>query len=472
MRVKFSRTLAIGALCSACVCGWLSAGIEAPPPPPSGPGSAPPAPTPAAPPAAAPGPSAAPSPPTLNPPAAGDELREIVIVLHDGRVFSGRLLEQTADRYVLEIAGIRTVFEAEKVERANLRPTVSERYAQWRATLADTDAEGLVMLSEWLERSGRADLALLEMEALTARLPENVAVRRRAQVLRSVVEMQAAGRQNAAPSGGAGAGRPGRPEEDAGGTGAGPAGPDGVPLLTREQTNLIKVMELDLARPPRVIVPRETMERAMARFAQNPEVPASREARDALLRRPGLEQLDLLFRLRAREFYPEVDVQGLPESLRLFRDGPHREYVINSCATSGCHGGENGGRLRLSRTRANSEITALTNFYILSQFQVSPPDGKGPVPLLDWRDPERSPLIELGLPRAESRFPHPPVVRSVSGLDVWRPTLLSREDRRATDIAAWMNSMIKPRPEYSLNYQPLRPFVPGTQAPAPAASPR
>lgn len=425
-------------------------------------------------PAAPPLPTPAPAPggnlPATNPgpasaPAA--EPREIVLVLFDGRVFTGQLVERTPERYVLSIAGINTTFAADQVERATLKASVTERYTQWRGTLADSDAEGLLALADWLERAGRPDLALTEMEALASRQPDNPAVRRRAQMLRSLIELERSKPGVGQPVPGAGPGT---------GAGAGDSaeepGPDGVPLLTREQANLMKVFELDLARPPRVIVPREVVERAIAKYAQSPEVPTSREGRDALLRRPPLEQLDLLFRLRAREFYPEVEVLGLPEPLKRFRDGPHREYVINSCATSGCHGGETGGRLRLSRTRPNSEVTVLTNFYILSQFQVNGPDGKGPVPLLDWKSPDRSPLMQMGLPRSESIFPHPPVVRSASGLDVWRPALLSREDRRAKEIAGWLESMVKPRPEYTLKYDPIRPFVPGTPVVPPASNPR
>jgi hypothetical protein len=440
------------ARCAAVSAGTLAlAGliVAAPTAPPNTP-----APLPVPVPVPAPAPSAPTSPST--------EPREATVFLKDGRAFTGVLIERTSTRVVLRIANIDTPLSADQIERVSVRATVSERYAEWRKELRADDIEGVFRLSEWLETQGRPEDALVELRSLLPHHPESKVLRDRLASVQSMVEMRAR------------AVREGVRNPATGPTGAPDAGADDrssgageiVPLLTPEQLTLIKVMELDLARP-QVHVPREVAEKLFEQYADNPLVPPTREGREALLRKGPSALMELMFRLRAREFYTQVQVRNLPTALADFRSKVHEPYVLNSCATSGCHGSaEGGGRLVLATKRPNSEATLLTNFHILSQFRVRSPDGASTVALINIEEPERSPLLQMGLPRKDAIYPHPPVVRSLSGIDSWKPTLTGSGDRRAKDFVSWVRGLYTPRPSYTLDYTPLKPFEPPASGPA------
>lgn len=241
-------------------------------------------------------------------------------------------------------------------------------------------------------------------------------------------------------------------QERAGGDGADAprAGRPVFPHLTPYQINLIKVYETDLADPPRMQVSQEVVTKVMDEYAGHELIPTTREGRAAMLRMPPARILDLMFRLRARQYYGEVQVQGEPKSMRLFRDNVHGAWLINSCATANCHGGPYAGRLWLSANRRNAEDTIYTNFLILERFRLA--DG---TPLIDYDAPARSPLLQMGLPREDSLHPHPLVATGRSSR--WRPVFRTADEARYRDSIAWINSMYRPRPEYPIDYTPPKP---------------
>jgi hypothetical protein len=156
-----------------------------------------------------------------------------------------------------------------------------------------------------------------------------------------------------------------------------------------------------------------------------------------------------MFRVRARDLYGEVKVLDHPRSMQQFRDQVHRSWVVNSCATTRCHGGSDAGRLMLSSRRQASDAAVYTNFLILERFRLE--DG---TPLINYDDPARSPLLHLGLPRDISRFPHPVVPTQDGRGDLWRPVFRNPGDRRFQEAIDWMNAMYRPRPEYPVDYTP------------------
>jgi len=203
----------------------------------------------------------------------------------------------------------------------------------------------------------------------------------------------------------------------------------------------MRVFEIDLSDPPRLTVPRSTVERLLIDYATSPLIPETKEGREALLRAPPRKILDLMFRLRARDRYADVEVLDDPASMRAFRDDVHSTWIANSCATTACHGGGSAGALWLTPRRPTSPRSVYTNFFIIDRFRLS--DG---TPLIDYENPGRSPLLQLGLPRSDSIVPHP----DVRG---WTPVFRSRDVRRFRQAVEWIESMYRPRPEYELDYE-------------------
>jgi len=365
----------------------------------------------------------------------------VVVMLKDGSRLAGELVRVEPGRYVVRVAGVELRIESSDVERVVAQRPLAERYREMRALIDDADAPRLLELVEWLRSNGLLDEAIGEVEHVLRLDPTHVeAARLREEVLRQI-DLRDKARETRGSGGG---------EERGGPAGAASRAAE-IPLLTDEQVNLIKVYELDLDRPPKFVVDRTTVERLLREYADSPLIPTTREGREEFLRLPATRILDVMFRVQARDLYREVRVEGHPESLRRFRDDVNRAWLATTCASTACHGGDKAGEFQLAWRRPTHERSFTTNFLIVQRFRLK--DG---TPLLNYDEPERSPLLQLGLLRHDSLTPHPEV-------EGWSPVFRTMGDRRFLDGVAWIRSLYRPRPEIPVQYPPKR-----EEGPAPA----
>jgi len=337
-------------------------------------------------------------------------------------------------------------FPTDRVDRVRTLPPVLERYKELRNAAGENDIDQRIALIRWLADRKQEEVALAEAELLLQKNPKHVGTRKLAEDLRARVDLlvkTAKGDQPPAPP----TDDTPTPADD------GRIPPREFPFLTEAQIAILKVYEVDLTAKPRIVFPREAVSRMLEEYASNPLVPASREGKDAILRQDPAETVQMMFKLRAREFYDKVRVVDQPESMRKFRDDVQRVTLMGGCATSQCHGGRDAGRFVLSTFRPNTDTTLYTNFYIITKFKTS----LG-LPLVNWENPQQSLLLQLALPPELSRYRHPPVIKD--GKNVWRPPLTGPEDRRARAIVDWITSAYRPRPDYTFDYTPYRPFTP------------
>ncbi|MBY0262931.1 MAG: hypothetical protein K2Q20_11340, partial [Phycisphaerales bacterium] len=369
------------------------------------------------------------STPTPDP----DDATEMLVLLKDGRRISGTVSKQNAQEIVLVIAGIPTRFPTSDIERFEVLPSLFERYRQLREAVGE-DPDQIVKLAEWLQTREKYEWAYAEVQRALKADPSHPQALKLSTLLEQQIQLKA--KRQAKPK-----------EEDEEEAGAGVPKPGPLPrvdfpLLSQEQVDLIKVFEIDLAANPRLIIPRETIAKVLDANAAHPLVPITREGREAIFRKSPAEVLDFMFRLQAREFYKDVQVIDPPKPMQLFRDQVARTWLLNSCATTQCHGGMDAGRLVLFNRRANAERSLYTNFLILSRYRTA--DG---TPLIDFESPERSVLLQMGLPRGRSRTPHPPVFRGVGARDAFKPVFQTDQDRAFQAGGDWIKSLYKPRPE-------------------------
>jgi tetratricopeptide (TPR) repeat protein len=399
---------------------------------------------------------------------ADENLGQTELVLVDRRRIVGRTIATTAESVTIAIAGVPTTFAMADIDVIRKLPPLEEQYERLRAATRDNDVDGLLRLAEWLRSRGRYTLALRELSAALAADPTN----RAALEQRTLIEQQqrlahisrwraaerererlARERQETGPDGVET--QQAEPQAEA----LEGAGPRRIfPLLTSDQINLIRVFETDLADPPKMRIPRDVVMDFLDAYAGQPvegrgTVPVSPDGRDLFARQRPVEILRWFFDLRAREFYPRVEVQENPRSLRLFRDTVHRTWLMNSCATSKCHGGEEAGRLFLYNRNPSRDESAITNLFILDSYRTN--DG---LPLVDYREPERSVLLQYGLPRNQAVTPHPPVEGVTRR---WQPAFDGPQDRRFRDAVNWILSMYPNRTGYPIEYSPP---VPGQLA--------
>lgn len=373
--------------------------------------------------------------PVVSPPSQG--LPEATIHFKDGKQLTGLVVDLTEEEVVLRVSGVSASFDRATIDHIERLAPVEERYLQMRKAIGD-DGQQLTLLVRWLLERERFDLALQEARRAVALAPDDTEAVRLLRVVEGRIELMKNRRPELAD----------RPREAPQPAGPAPSPPQ-FPLLTEAQINLLKVYEVDLDSPPRLIVSRRTVEDLLAAYADHPLVPSSVEGRDAILRWRDEQVLDLMFRLRARDFYGRVEVLESPDSMKQFRDDVNRGWLVNSCATNRCHGGEEAGRLRLFNRRPSAEASYYTNFLILDRFRLENGD-----PLINYDDPAQSRLLDLAVAREDSLYPHPVVRNENSGRDEWRPAFRSKTDRRAQETIEWIRAMYLPHPEYPIEYEP------------------
>lgn len=355
-------------------------------------------------------------------------LPEVILELVNGQRFEGLLVRRDDREIVVRIGGIDQTHLTTDVSRVIELPTVRERYADLRRAIPDTDVEQLLVLVRWLVSRQELGLALIEIDQVLKQEPNHAEASRVKRRIEAELMLRA----------GQGEGQP----REA------PQRQEVFPILTPDEINLIKVFEVDLANPPDLELQRGAIDRLIDRYRDHDLMPKTPEGIEALKRWPARRVLDLMFRMQARDLYSQVIVRNHPESMRRFRDDIHNGWLIRSCATAACHGGNEAGRLFLRTTARGSDATIYTNFLILDRFRLA--DG---TPLINYEHPENSPLLQMAIEPARSEMPHPPLPRGSGG---WRPPISGPEDSRYKDAIGWIRSMYTPRPEYPIEYTPPR----------------
>jgi hypothetical protein len=360
---------------------------------------------------------------------------EVELEMKDGRKVSGILVEQTSSRVIVAVGGLATPFDLAGIARIRAIPTVEERYDLLRRAIPDDDVDTLLQLAEWLRGKGRLGLALTEVDRALKADPDSQQARDLRVIIIEQSKLQTirpAPREERFP-----VVRPARRE---------------FPLLDEAQINIMRVLEVDLKNPPRMNIRQETVRRFLDAYAGREakdlgKVPVTPEGRDVFLRKPPAEILAWMFELRAREIYGEDQIMDDPKAMRLFRDSVHRNWLVNSCSTTRCHGGEEAGRLWLHNRQPNAAASVYTNFLIMDRFRLD--DGR---PLISYDSPADSILLEYGLPVKDAVRKHPEIQGMGKGR--WQPVFSGRDDERYKAAIEWIRSMYRPRPEYPVDYTP------------------
>ncbi len=363
--------------------------------------------------------------------------QECVVTFLNGRTITGILMKSDEESVVLRINNIDTTYRRARLASVKFLPSVETRYRTFRKALPDNDIEGRLLLVDWLRDRRAYELAVEELTSILVDDPNNP----EAKLLKTWLEQHLKLAQKKAVE----------PEESTTRIARSRRAQERLPTLSQEQINLIRVYEIDLTNPPRLKVDDSTI-RTLMRESPD-DFPADQAVRAQILKGSDLEKLKLLFRQKARDLYSEINVLEDPESMQLFRQSVAGKngWLSNGCATARCHGGPDAGDFKLIGTKPNSTETVYTNFLILERYGLR--DGST---LINYQDPARSPLLQMGLPRKKSLYPHPEVDATKFGRD-WRPVFRSASSTNFERTLDWMRSMYTPRPDYGIEYPPPSP---------------
>ncbi|MDF1810161.1 MAG: hypothetical protein P1U42_10750 [Phycisphaerales bacterium] len=399
--------------------------------------------------------------PNTDPAVQSDEktstktgIQECVITLLSGRKVTGELIRQNSLIVVVDIDGIETTFQRDRVAKVTLLPPVEERYKEMRSAIPDDDIESRLTLIEWLRARQAYALAVKELRSVLDIDPNNP----RAKLLytwlteydklgtknkktknkddSTKIESPAStepSKSNSDPELNLPSRRPTRPQ---------------ITPLTPEQINLMRIYEIDLRNPPKLRIDDETLKELIRR--QPDEFSANQDERNKIFSLPEIEKLRIIFSLKARDLYSQIQVLEDPTSIKDFKQNVYsdRGWLINACASTRCHGGAEAGRFKLINHRPNSVEALYTNFYIIDNFTMS--DGAR---LINYEDPERSPLLQMGMIEQNSLRPHPEIPANRPGRG-FRPIFRSTREIKYKNAMEWIRSMYQPRPDYGFQAQP------------------
>jgi len=384
--------------------------------------------------------------------------RNATITLEDNSQFRGEVESDDANGVRLKISGISQLFARDKIRDVKYELTAAEEYQQRRAELADDDLDGRYRLASYLALDRKElDLARKELTDLAKRFPQDervsllaAAVDNRLKLMKEPPAKPANPviKPTLAPQL-----LPDKPASE--GIEKEKSEEDKPAVLTEQDINQIKVYEIDFSTkpPPRVIIPRETVDEFIKVYAEDDKDLRGRANQAAFRRAPGIDQLRKFFDLRAREFYRQVEVKNDPPVMLAFKTSVHRNYVLNYCGTSGCHGGDKAGQFKLIPYNAVRDETVYTNFFMLDAWQ----RGKGY--MIDRDKPEYSYLVQFGLPRVDAKYPHPEV-------EGWNFKIRNTEDPVYGMVVNWIKMLYNdPRPKYGIT---LKGINVGPDAPAAA----
>ena len=359
----------------------------------------------------------------------------VIVRYRDDRRVRGTLVTDGLDGATVDLRGMRTVIPRSEIWGLEREVPFDVLLARYRKAIPADAWPQRIALARWAMDQDHPEVAVEELREVVKH-QESDEVRK---LLKLAEIAQRTRASTTAPP-------PEKPRPAA----ANPA-EDAVPQprLRESDVNVIRVMEVDLTRPPRMEASPDLPADLVTRFGPEGKLPADGDTAQKLAAWPAPRLLTLLFQLKARDLYGRIRVAEDPEHLRVYRKQVHDAWLVPNCATSRCHGGDQAGSLRLVREQPRDARTSYTNLVHLLRHRTAAGES-----LLDFDNPAASPLLDMGRPRESARRPHP----AVSG---WKPSVRSGRDEPETSVVAWLRGMHRPRPEYPVTIEaPAAPVTP------------
>jgi hypothetical protein len=374
-----------------------------------------------------------------------------------GRPYSGDVTEDDRFYYIQTPGGQVTLDKRNVAGPVEYDVDVDAHYAQRHDKLAATDVKGRVDLSHWARDHGRPDLALSALEEARTIDPAN----RDVALAIDDVQRQAELDRRQGRSTPQARGRTPSPATAVAATS--PAGPPPVEhrLLTDAEVNVIR--QFEMRTDDRAIKVR--LDHSVARrYELGAFGSATGQDAAAFGRQSGEEQALEILKFGSPDMAKDVRILTDPTPLHLFKTKV-MPIVALGCASTACHGGTHAGDFHLFTGESTQAL--YTNFYILMTYTVHI-NGVQYLPM-DREVPQRSLVLQFGLPPLMGRPPHPPVKDM-------RVRFRSVDDAAYMTIDDWLTDDLRVlQPQYGFNVSPrlLARDMPSTMPatmPAPAAT--
>jgi hypothetical protein len=385
-----------------------------------------------------------------------------VVKTRDGQTYEGDVKE---DGTIVTVTTRRVPLTIQRadVESIEYLGTIDEQYAQRMGKLTEKDVNGRIDVARWAFDEGRYDLARDAVESALTIDPNSRAGNTLLESIRVQIRLERA------KKGGATTAEARRPTT--GPATAVAAGPTTAPattvidprnLLTADDINTIRQIELKQSDTHvRINFSKDVKKRYAT--AQNIRV-------QDFNARTQFDQLQEILANGTEDMRRDVRIVSDPASILEYRR-VIQPALLQSCATSGCHGAAGAGGLMFF-SPADNENVSYTNFFILQTYRLKAAEQQGPFGageqrLIDRVEPSRSLLLQYGLPASIAERDHP----KVSG---YRAVFRNRDDNAYGRVFEWIRDGLKHplgTDDYGISYTPPTGRGGGHAAPAPTTNP-
>jgi hypothetical protein len=358
--------------------------------------------------------------------------RQGVVTTIDGRNFEGEITERGGE-VVIRVKGIESTLNRDDIA-AIVYGTFVERFEKALAALKPDDVAGRVALGRDALGRGAYDQA---NKAAGAALDIDPLDRPARDLMSAIEQQQRAASAAVTPK------TPATPEAET---------PREKPadLISEELINTIRQSEL-----------RAEDSRVRIRFANNVRKryvdSQANLTYGEFIKQSETEQALEMLRNGKKELVPDIIVATDPPML-LEYNRRVQTVVLQGCATSQCHGGGSKGSMPLV-SPARSTEESMINFHTLVTYQASVGEktdtggifsGPAARKLIDRESPDRSLLLEFGLPKNRTQSPHPEV-KGYNGI------FRDSNDPQYKLILNWINELKKPSPNYEMSKPSTQP---------------
>lgn len=346
----------------------------------------------------------------------GAAASEAVLHTADGRIVIGDFVSESEQEVVLEIDGVKTVYPRAQVSDLQIILTEAELFAERRKVIADDDLPSRVDLIAQMIDEKVYDLAKAEIDALATDFPDEPFAKGLEQLLKT------------AQAGEALASVPEPKTGDNPRLQTSPRGGAGATLLTKEQVVIVKLGERHRPDPDtsiKLVIPPTVITELFDLHTGHPAVPDTRDAQADFRDLGTWEQLAVFESVGDNGLTGKIRIVGDPPALKSFRQTINPRYIWSYF---GRHFSGQVEGVDLTMRRPNAVPEAYTNFVKLSRMQV---DGHK---MINRMEPEKSLLLQWGLPRQIATHPAPEAER-------WKPYFQSRQDPQYLSLLGWIDAL-------------------------------
>ena len=327
-----------------------------------------------------------------------------VVKTKGGLTYAGQVEETDDGVTITTTGGITTSIKRDEIDQISYG-SFKEVYEKERRALKDDDALGRVKLARKAFDAGESELALTTLDDALTIDPNNAEA---AELQRLIIGQRRLTKGNTGDDKGDTPDDPnaGKTPADEGTATSKPTTAEAaITKLDDEQINRIRQVEV------------QPSDRVSIRFENQVKqnyVKANPDLSFADFSRLPIAEQAIRIIEKGGDMAKDVKINSDPASIRTFRRQV-MPMMIAGCATSGCHGGQNTHGLPIL-SPANDAASAYTNFYTLQQYKQKQEGASdktifagGELAMIDRTTPDRSLLLQYGLPLAQADFKHPKV---------------------------------------------------------------